>query len=91
MLTLRFIEKSNGDLAGEKTMNCKQPTEKRLAASASEIVDNRKSLEKGVFPVCRINIKVWATVVASGAMDLKNYKEWLNAIESELKSTIRYR
>ena len=25
-LTLRLIEKSNGDIAGEKTMNCKQPT-----------------------------------------------------------------
>ena len=31
--------------------------------------------------------KVWATVVASGAMDLKNYKKWLKAIESELKNT----
>ena len=32
-------------------------------------------------------IKVWATVVASGAMNLKNYKKWLKAIEPELKST----
>ena len=37
--------------------------------------------------MCRIKIKVWATMVASGAMDLKNYKKWLKAIESELKST----
>ena len=35
--------------------------------------------------VCQI--KVWATVVASGAMNLKNYKKWLKAIEPELKST----
>ena len=26
-------------------------------------------------------------MVASGAMNLTNYKEWLNAIESKLKST----
>ena len=39
-LTLWFIEKSNDDLAGEKNMNCKQPTEKRLRASASEIANN---------------------------------------------------
>ena len=38
-LVLRFIEKSNGDLAGEKNINCRQPTLKRLGASASEIVD----------------------------------------------------
>ena len=30
--------------------------------------------------------KVWTTD-ASGVMDFKNYKEWLNAIESEPKST----
>ena len=65
-------------------MNCKQSTEKRLGASASEIVDNTKSLGKSVLPVCRIKIKAWATVVASGAMDLENYKEWLNAIELSL-------
>ena len=53
-LTLRFREKSNGDTAGEKTMNCKQPTEKQLGASVSEIVDNIKRLEKAVLPVCRI-------------------------------------
>ena len=34
----------------------------------------------------RIIIEVWATV-ASGAMNFKNYKKWLNVIESELKST----
>ena len=79
-LTLRFIEKSDRDIAGEKTMNSKQPTEKQLGASKS-------SLEKAVPPVCRIKIKVWATVVASGAMDLKNYRKWLKAIQSELKST----
>ena len=78
--TLRFIEKSDRDIAGEKTINCKQPTEKQLGASKS-------SLEKAVPPVCPTKIKVWATVVASGAMDLKNYKKWLKAIESELKST----
>ena len=32
-------------------------------------------------------IKVWATLVASGEMNLTNYKEWLNAIEPKLKST----
>ena len=37
--------------------------------------------------MCRIKIKVWATVVASGEMDLTNYKELLNATESKLKST----
>ena len=42
-------------------------------------------MEKAVSPVCQI--KVWATVVASGAMNLKNYKKWLKAIEPELKST----
>ena len=31
--------------------------------------------------------QVWATVVASGAINLKNYSKWLKAIESELKST----
>ena len=36
-------------------------------------------------PVCQI--KVWATVVASGAMNLKNYKKRLKAIEPELKRT----
>ena len=35
----------------------------------------------------RIKIKIWVTVVASGAMNLRNYTEWLNAIESKLKST----
>ena len=85
-LILRFIEKKYGDLAGEKTMNCKQPTEKRLGAFASEIVDNTKKMEKTVPPVCRINIKVRATEVASGTMSLKNYTEWLNTIESEQKA-----
>ena len=51
-------------------MSCKQPTEKRLGASAFEIVDNTKSLEKAVPPVCRIKIKEWATVVVCGAMYL---------------------
>ena len=32
-------------------------------------------------------MKVWATVVASGAIDLENYKEWLNSIKSGPKST----
>ena len=41
---------------------------------------------KAVSPVCRIKIKVWATVVASGAMDLKYSKEWLNAMKLELES-----
>ena len=35
----------------------------------------------------RIKIKVWATVVISGAMNLENYKEWLNAVEPKLKNT----
>ena len=68
-------------------MSCKQPTEKRLGASTSEITGDTKSLKKVVPPVCRIKIKVWATVVSSGAMNLENYKEWLNATESEPKST----
>ena len=44
-------------------------------------------MEKAVSPVCRIKIKAWATVVANGAMNLTNYEKWLNAIESQLKST----
>ena len=86
-LTSRFIEKNNGCVARKKIMDCKQPMKKRLEASASEIIDNTKGLEKAVSPVCRIKIKVWATN-AIGAMNLKNYKEWLDAIESELKNTI---
>ena len=39
-------------------MNCKQPTEKHLGASASEIVDNTIGLEKAVSPECRIKTKV---------------------------------
>ena len=75
-------------MAGEKTINCKQPTEKRLAAFASEIVNNTiKSLEKAVSSMCRTKIKAWAMMAASGAMDLKTYTKWLNAIESELKNT----
>ena len=67
---------------------CQQPTGKQLGASASEIGNNTKnSLEKAVSPVCRIKIKVWATVVGSDSMNLKDYKKWLKAIESELKST----
>ena len=90
-LTLQFIEKSsiniNRDITGEKTMNCcKQPTEKQLGASTSEVLgNNTKGLEKAASPVCQI--KVWATVVASGAMNLKNYKKWLKVIEPEPKST----
>ena len=87
-LTLRFIEKSNRDIKGEKTMNCcKEPTEKQLGASTSEILgNNTKGLEKAIFSlVCQI--KVWATVVASGAMNLKTFKKWLKAIEPEPKST----
>ena len=87
-LTLRFIEKSSINTI-EKTMNCcKEPTEKQLGASTSEILDNNtKGLEKAVSPVCRIKIKVWATVFASGVVNLKNYKKWLKAIEPELKRT----
>ena len=87
-LTLRFIEKCGWDMAREKTMNCKQPTKKRLLeVSASKIVDNTIGLEKAVSPaVYRIKTKIWATD-ASGAMNLKNYKERLNAIESKLRST----
>ena len=68
-------------------MNYKQSTKKRLEASASKKVDNTKSLEKAVPPVCRIKIKVWATLIVSGAINLESYKKWLNVIESELKST----
>ena len=69
---------------------CKEPTEKQLGAPASEILvgnDTRSSLEKAVSPVGCIKIKVWATMVASGEMNLTNYEKWLKAIESELKST----
>ena len=69
---------------------CKEPTEKQLGAPASEILvgsDTRSSLEKTVSPVCCIKIKVWATMVASGEMNLTNYKKWLKAIVSELKMT----
>ena len=89
-LTLRFIEKSNTiqynrDITGEKIRDCcKQPTEKQLGASTSETLGNHtKGLEKAAFPVCQI--KVWATVIASDAMNLKIYKKWLKAIEPELK------
>ena len=33
-LTLRSIEKRSGDIAGDRTMNCKQPIEKRLFNSS---------------------------------------------------------
>ena len=36
--------------------------------------------------MCRIQAKVWAAG-ASGAINLKNYKGWLNAVEFEPKST----
>ena len=85
-LNLQFIEKSSMDITGEKTMNCcKQTTEKQLGASTSEVLGNTKGLEKAVSPVCQI--KVWATVVSSGAMNLKNYRKWLKVIEPEPKST----
>ena len=59
-----------------------------MGAPASEIRnDTRNSLEKAVSPVCRIKVKVWATMVVSDEMNLTNYKKWLKAIESELKST----
>ena len=67
---------------------CKKPTAKQLGASASEIGNNTKSsLEKAVSPACREKVKVWATVIASDAINLKNYKKWLKAIESEPKRT----
>ena len=86
-MTLRFIEKSDRNITGEKIRNCcKQQTEKQQGASTSEILgNNTKGLEKAVSPVCQI--KVWTTMVASGAMNLKNYKKWLKAIEPELKNT----
>ena len=68
--TLRFIETSNGDMVGKKNMSCKQPTQKRLGASASETVDSRKSLENAVSPVYLIKAKIWATD-ANSAMNLK--------------------
>ena len=85
---LRFIEKINRDITEEKALNCcKEPTEKQLGAPASEIRnDTRSSLEKAVSPVGRIKIKVWATMVASGEMNLTNYKKWLKAIESKLNT-----
>ena len=72
-LTLRFT----GNLRGsgrKKNMNCKQPTEKRLGASAFKIVGDTVSLEKDVSPVCRIKFKVWTTI-ASGTIDLQYYKK----------------
>ena len=47
-------------------MNCKQPAEKRLGGSASEIVNNTRSLEKAK------NVRA---TDASGTMNLKNYKK----------------
>ena len=89
-LTLRSIEKGNDDLAGGKTLNCKQPrTEKQLGASASEIVNNTKGLEKAVSPVCPINIKIYATLFHAMNSQYYQYKELLNVIECELKNTLR--
>ena len=51
---------------------------------ASEIVYYTMGLEKAVSPVCCINIKVVCTTVAS-AMNIEYHKEWLDAMESELK------
>ena len=79
-LILRFIEKGNDrDLEGENTMNCKQATEKQLGASSSEIGDNTSSSEKAVSSVCHIKIKIWATVVASDTINLKNYKKMVES------------
>ena len=69
-------------------MDFKQPTEKQLGASASEIVNETiSSLEKAVYTVSAKKIKVWATVITSGAMNLGNFKEWFNTTESEPRST----
>ena len=70
-------------MKGEKIRNCcKQPTEKQLGASTSEILgNNTKGLEQAVSPVCQT--KVRATVVGSGAMNWKNYKKWLKTIEPD--------
>ena len=46
-LTLRLEENKNGDIAGEKTMNCKQPIEKKLGTSASKLAGNTKTIGKG--------------------------------------------
>ena len=85
--TLRSSRKSKDNLAQAKSLNSREPrSENQLAMSTSEILgNNTKGLEKVVSHVCQI--KVWATVVVSGAMNLKNYKKWLKAIEPELKNT----
>ena len=86
-MTLRSSRKSKDNLAEAKSLNSRESrSQNQLAMSTSEILGNNiKGLEKAVSPVCQI--KVWATVVASGALNLKNYKKWLKAIEPELKST----
>ena len=91
LMLLGFIYKGtcNGDTAGGKIVNCRQPIEKQLEASAAEtpVVDNTKiGLEKAVSPECRIKTKVWNTD-ANGAINLKTYKKWLDTVDSEPKST----
>ena len=85
-MTLRFIEKVMKIWQEKKSLIVNGQQKKQLRASASVIVNNTtSSLEKAVSPTYRIITKVWATD-ASGATNLKNYKKWLNVIESELKA-----
>ena len=72
----------------KKNMNCERPrTEKQPEDSNSEIIVNTIGLEKAVFLLCRINIKVRATF--SHAFKPEPYKKWLNVTELEQKSIIR--
>ena len=70
----------------ERPSHTHSPKPAGFGGSGHEILgNNTKGLEKAVSPVCQI--KVWTTVVTSGAMNLKTYKKWLKVIEPEPKST----
>ena len=91
-MTFRSSRKSKNNLAEAKSLNILENQEQKINLQCPHwklflAIDTRSSMEKAVSPVCCIKIKVWATVVASHAMNLKNYKKWLKAIESELKNT----
>ena len=81
-MTLRFSRKIKDNLAEEaKSLNNnsrESRSENQFATSTVETFYNFiriVSLEKAVSLVRRIQIKVWATVIASGAMNLKKYKK----------------
>ena len=89
----------SGKVFGNQTVLTASAPQKPIALSAVSMnIDQRslqdgssvvggctKGLEKTVSTMCRIKIKVWVTDARNSAMNLKNYKERLNANESELK------